>query len=51
MKKEKKGFFTRMFEGLDKKMKEKAEAASCGCCCGGEAPAKGSKKGNNSCCK
>jgi len=41
-KKTKKGFFSRMFEKLDKKMEEKAKSKSC--CC------KPSDKGGNSCC-
>ncbi|MBF0330903.1 MAG: hypothetical protein HQL17_03125 [Candidatus Omnitrophica bacterium] len=42
---EKKGFFARLFESLDKKMETKAKD-SCGCCCGPKS--KDDKK--SSCC-
>lgn len=41
-KKSKKGFFSRLFDKLDRKMEEKSNPASC--CC------KPSDKGDKSCC-
>jgi len=40
--KSKKGFFSRMFDKLDKKMEEKAKSSPC--CC------KPTDKGNKTCC-
>jgi hypothetical protein len=42
-KKEKKGFWTRFWETLDKKMEEKAKAGG-GCCCSGTGKASSGKE-------
>ncbi len=50
----KKGFFGRMFDKIDKAMKEKADrmaSSGCSCSCDCDTEDKKSKdKGNNSCC-
>lgn len=45
--KNKKGFWARLFEGLDKKMEAAANSSSCCCCSGDSAKA---KKGKSGCC-
>ncbi|HSV43642.1 MAG TPA: hypothetical protein VLJ10_03720 [Candidatus Bathyarchaeia archaeon] len=46
---EKKGFFSKLVNKMDKKMKEKAASSSC-CCCGPQDPKKDKGKEKDACC-